>query len=81
MTKAISKSSLQNMNFGIENVYTVSETLCGVKEWLRERVAEATFSIDLDQQVINLNELNVSGRGWHRPKYLGVPKLTTKPGR
>jgi hypothetical protein len=70
MTKAISKSSLQNMNFGIENVYTVSETLCGVKEWLRERVAEATFSIDLDQQVINLNELNVSGRGWHRPKYL-----------
>ncbi len=72
MSKAISKGHLQNMTFGIENVYTVSETLSGVKEWLRDSIAEATLSVDLDQPtVINLNELNVSGQGGHVSERLG----------
>lgn len=60
MAKAIAANDLQNMVFGIENVYTVSETLCGVKEWLRDTIAEATTSIDMDLQGTNLDELNVS---------------------
>jgi hypothetical protein len=63
MEKAITTNNLHNMTFGIENVYTVSETLCGVKEWLRDNIAEATVSVDLDQQTINLDELNVSRTG------------------
>jgi hypothetical protein len=72
MKKGISKNCLQNMTFGIENVYTVSETLCGVKEWLRDNIAEATVSVDLDQQTINLDELNVSRLGLYRPEQLSV---------
>ncbi|KAL2060581.1 hypothetical protein VTL71DRAFT_9222 [Oculimacula yallundae] len=58
MAKAIAANKLQNMTFGIENVYTVSETLCGVKEWLLDTIAEATTSIELDQQGTNLNDIN-----------------------
>lgn len=53
------------MIFGIENVYTVSETLCSVKEWLRESVAEAS-SIDFEPQTTNLDELNVSRLDRHQ---------------
>jgi hypothetical protein len=60
MAKAIAANQLQNIVFGIENVYTVSETLCGVKEWLRDTIAEATTSNDMDLQETNLDELNVS---------------------
>ena len=35
MFKAIAANNLQDMILRIENVYTVSETLCGVKESLR----------------------------------------------
>lgn len=59
MAKAIAANNLQNMTFGIENVYTVSETLCGVKEWLRDTIAEATTSIELGCQGINLDEVHV----------------------
>jgi hypothetical protein len=59
MAKAIAANDLQDMVFGIENVYTVSETLCGVKEWLRDTIAEATTSIDLNLPGTNLDELNV----------------------
>ena len=59
LQKAITMHGLRNMTFGIENVYTVSETLCGIKEWLRETVAEAS-SIDFEAQTTNLDELNVS---------------------
>ncbi|KAL5320456.1 hypothetical protein ACEPPN_011261 [Leptodophora sp. 'Broadleaf-Isolate-01'] len=58
MAKAIAANNLQNMTFGIENVYTVSETLCGVKEWLRDTIAEATTSIELGCQGINLDEVH-----------------------
>lgn len=60
LQKAITKLGLKNMTFGIEKVYTVSETLCGVKEWLRETVAEGYSSVDYDPQPTNLDELNVS---------------------
>lgn len=60
MRKAIDAHKLQNMRFDVENVYTVSETLCGVKEWLREAIAEAEISNDLDQEGTNLDEFNVS---------------------
>ncbi|PMD33385.1 hypothetical protein L207DRAFT_535414 [Hyaloscypha variabilis F] len=57
LQKAITTQGLGNMTFGIENVYTVSETICGVKEWLRETVAEAS-SIDFETHTTNLDELN-----------------------
>jgi len=62
MANAITTNDLQNMVFGIEDVYTVSETLCGVKEWLRDTIAEAATSSDLDPQGTNLDELNVRWR-------------------
>lgn len=58
MAKAIAANDLRDMVFGIENVYTVSETLCGVKEWLRDTIAEAITSIDMNVQGTNLDELN-----------------------
>lgn len=73
LQKAIAKHELKNMTFGIENVYTVSETLCGVKEWLRETVAESSSSTDFDPQTVNLDELNVSTPRFHGSK-------DTKPG-
>lgn len=54
--EAIHKSKLKNIKFGIENVYTVSETLCGVKEWFRDAIAEAASSDDLIEGT-NLDEL------------------------
>ena len=60
LEKSIAIHDLQNVTFGIENVYTVSETLCGVKEWLRETAAESPSSTDFDPQAVNLDELNVS---------------------
>jgi len=60
MVKAIVAYQLQDMVFGIENVYTVSETLCGVQEWLRDTIAEASESTDLDMQgTKNLDVLSV----------------------
>ncbi|KUJ18610.1 uncharacterized protein LY89DRAFT_774460 [Mollisia scopiformis] len=58
LQKGIADYDLKNISFGVENVYTVSETLCGVKEWLRETVAEAS-SIDFEAQSTNLDELNL----------------------
>jgi hypothetical protein len=68
LQKAITTHGLRDITFGIENVYTVSETLCGVKEWLRETVAEAS-SIDFETQTTNLDELNVSRPDLHRSYY------------
>jgi hypothetical protein len=69
LEKAIAKHNLQNISFGIENVYTVSETLCGVKEWLRNAIAEARPSTDLGHRTTNLDELNVSARDCHFLEY------------
>jgi hypothetical protein len=60
--KALEIHSLQRMTFGIQNVYTLSETLCGVKEWLTATIEEASISLDLGPQTSNLDELNVSIR-------------------
>jgi hypothetical protein len=65
MKEAIAHYSLENVVFGLEHVYTVSETICGVKEWLRETVSELSATQDLDPQLTNLDELKV-----------GVPRLT-----
>jgi hypothetical protein len=59
---ALARNGLSNMHFGIQNVYTLSETLCGVKEWLTATIEEASISIDLGPQTSNLDELNVSCR-------------------
>ncbi len=58
LQKAITAHNLRNMTFGIENVYTVSETICGVKEWLREEVEEAPA--EFEPQAAHLDEFNVS---------------------
>lgn len=60
--KALVMHGLQRMTFGIQNVYTLSETLCGVKEWLTATIEEASISLDLGPQTSNLDELNVSRR-------------------
>jgi hypothetical protein len=60
--KALEIHNLQRMTFGIENVYTLSETLCGVKEWLTATIEEASISLDLGPQTSNLDELHVSIR-------------------
>jgi hypothetical protein len=60
--KALEIHNLQTMTFGIQNVYTLSETLCGVKQWLTETIEEASRSNDLLPQTSNLDELNVSCR-------------------
>lgn len=57
MIKALEANNLQNMTFAIENVYTVSETLCGIKEWLRDTIADT--SNDPELPGTNLDELNV----------------------
>lgn len=61
MAKAIAANDLKDMTFGIENVYTLSETLCGIKECLRSTIATAstTDDIDLNLKAKNFNELNV----------------------
>jgi len=53
MRKAIEVAQLRDMNFAIEHVYTVSETLTGVKEWLGENIikndgAQAPPYLNLD---------------------------------
>ncbi|TVY50003.1 hypothetical protein LOCC1_G000105 [Lachnellula occidentalis] len=56
--KALTTHGLSNMVFGIENVYTVSETLCGVKEWLTTAADEDTsMPVDFDPQSSNLDEI------------------------
>ena len=72
MVRAIAANDLQDMVFGIENVYTVSETLCGVKEWLRDTIAEATTSNNMDLQGTNLDELNVRKQHIYDAEYFLV---------
>jgi hypothetical protein len=57
---ALVANDLPDMIFGIENVYTVSETLCGVKEWLSATIEDASMSVDLGPQTLNLDELQAS---------------------
>ncbi|KAH7346271.1 hypothetical protein BKA65DRAFT_273898 [Rhexocercosporidium sp. MPI-PUGE-AT-0058] len=58
MEKALAANQFENVAFAIENVYTVSETLCGVKEWLTTAMDDAGESIDLKAQSRNIDELN-----------------------
>ncbi|PVH78385.1 hypothetical protein DL98DRAFT_422182 [Cadophora sp. DSE1049] len=59
MKKALATNQLQRATFEIENVYTVSETLCGVKEWLAAEMDDDE-SLDLVQSTANIEELSVS---------------------
>ena len=63
MEKALEAHHLINITFGIQNVYTVSETLCGVKEWLETALEEATASIALAIAPTNIDDLNVGSQG------------------
>ena len=60
MKRAIADYAPINVVFGLENVYTVSETICGIKEWLRETVSELSAAEDLNPQQTNLDELKAS---------------------
>jgi hypothetical protein len=42
------KPRLENIIFGLEHVYAVSEAICGIMEWLRETVSEFFAVEDLD---------------------------------
>jgi hypothetical protein len=59
MEMALASHNAENIVFGLEYVYTVSETICGVKEWLRETVYELSATKDLVPQQTNLDELQV----------------------
>jgi hypothetical protein len=65
MKRAIAEYAPSNVVFGLEHVYTVSETICGIKEWLRETVSELSATEGLEPQQTNLDELKVR-----------VPKIT-----
>ena len=45
MQKAMAANSLLDMKFGIEQVYTESETLCGVKEWLQDSTTASSAGL------------------------------------
>jgi hypothetical protein len=51
MENAFATLKLINMTFGIEDVYTVSEVLCGVKEWLREISDETSMTTSNETQI------------------------------
>ncbi|KAK0120220.1 hypothetical protein ONS95_011626 [Cadophora gregata] len=57
--KALATNQLQSAAFAIENVYTVSETLCGVKEWLAATMDDEEGSLDFVQSTKNIAELSV----------------------
>jgi hypothetical protein len=48
-----------HMAFGLESVYPVSETLCGVREWLRTTIAEAATSNELEPPKTYMDEFQV----------------------
>ena len=64
MKKALAANGLETAAFAIENVYTVSETLCGVKEWLAATIDDSDASLDLEEPSTNIDELSVSGWTW-----------------
>jgi len=61
---AFAKQNLTNMKFDIEDVYTVSENLHGIQEWLRTTVAESDLniglSVEVGAQLSNLDTIKVS---------------------
>lgn len=59
MKKAIAGYNPESVVFGLEHVYTVSETICGIKEWLRETVSDLSATEGLVPQPTNLDELQV----------------------
>ena len=60
MRRALTSHCFEDMTFKAKNVYTVSETLCGVKEWLRDDTAKRFDSTEFNPPPINLDEINVS---------------------
>lgn len=51
MNAAIKSNNLPDIKFGIQNVYLVSETICGCKAWLRSLVSEAALTCNDDDQM------------------------------
>jgi hypothetical protein len=72
MTNAIAANGLKNVVFGVENVYTVPETLCGAKEWLRDTLAETRALVDMGFQRTNLDEINVRQQCFRSVQCLSV---------
>jgi hypothetical protein len=62
MWKSIERNGLRNISFGLEDVYTESETLCGVKEWLKSEYLAEEGPVDFYRSQSNLGILKVSRR-------------------
>ncbi|RDW80458.1 hypothetical protein BP5796_05156 [Coleophoma crateriformis] len=60
--KAGITDGLDHWHFAMENVYTVSETLCGSKEWLRNQVARSRGSDTVERPLRNIEELEVGDK-------------------
>lgn len=60
MSQAMERQNLDWLKFSMENVYTVSETLCGAKEWLKEVISDSIESEDPNAERNNIEDLNVS---------------------
>ncbi|RDW69336.1 hypothetical protein BP6252_08356 [Coleophoma cylindrospora] len=60
--KAGIANGLDHWQFAMENVYTVSETLCGSKEWLRNQVARSIWSDNVERPLRNIEELEIGDK-------------------
>jgi hypothetical protein len=58
--KALELHGLETMAFGIQDVYTLSETECGAKQWLAAAINDEALELDLSPKALNLDELTVS---------------------
>ena len=60
MDHAISHNNLENVPFGLEDVYLESETLSGIKAWFREPLPRVSMSRQVLGPCQNIDEMNVS---------------------
>ena len=60
MDHAISHNKLENVPFGLEDVYLESETLSGIKAWFREPLPRMAMSRQHLGPGHNIDEMNVS---------------------
>jgi len=59
MNTAITSNGFQNIKFAIQDVYLVSETICGCKAWLRSVVSEELFTSNIDDMGRNIDGVRV----------------------
>ncbi|KAL3427239.1 hypothetical protein PVAG01_00748 [Phlyctema vagabunda] len=59
MQKILAEDEEGSLKFEMQDVYTVSETLCGAKEWLKEVVFDASEAENYFDSPDSLNDLQV----------------------